>query len=177
MQSAKRDHLTLAQVQAWEASRLAQSLEPVTQDGDALAIILEGATPAVTITAHDGSDGQVTRTRGSFSFRFGDFFSGKDTEQMRLTEEGNLGIGTAKPKAKLDVAGMIRAHEGLMFRDGSTLNVNDQGVLMRTTAGGEIVPNAAGTGTSGRLAKWVETGGAGTLGDSVEATGEAQRAP
>ncbi len=36
------------------------------------------------------------------------FFSGKDVEQMRLTEEGNLGVGTDKPKAKLDVAGVIR---------------------------------------------------------------------
>jgi hypothetical protein len=165
LRTAERDHLTPAQVQAWEASRLAQSLEPAAQDGDALAIIVEDATPAVAVTAHDGTDGQVTRTRGAFSFRFGDFFSGKDTEQMRLTEEGNLGIGTAKPKVKLDVVGTISAREGLMFGDGSTLNVNDKGVLTRTTATGEIVPNIAGTGTQGQIAKWTDN--AGTLGDSV----------
>lgn len=62
---------------------------------------------------------------------------------------------------------MIRAREGLMFADGSTLNVNDKGVLTRSTASGEVVPNVAGTGTAGRLAKWAETGGAGTLTDSA----------
>ena len=34
-------------------------------------------------------------------------------------------------------------------------------------AAGSVVPLAAGTGTSGRIAKWAETGGSGTLGDSL----------
>src|SRR5258708_7120459 len=61
-----------------------------------------------TVIAHDGTDGQMIRGRGALTFRIGNFFSGIDTEQMRLTEAGNLGIGTSNPRAKLDVAGTIR---------------------------------------------------------------------
>lgn len=66
---------------------------------------------------------------------------------------------------------MISAREGFRFGDGSTLNVNDKGVLTRTTASGEVVPNIAGTGTQNKLAKWLDNSG--TLGDSVvtEASG------
>src|SRR5207247_3895278 len=88
-------------------------------------------------------------------------------EQMRLTEEGNLGIGTSDPKVKLDVAGMIAAREGVMFSDGSTLSVNKKGVLTHNSADGDVSISAAGTGTVNRLAKWTETGGAGNLGDSL----------
>jgi hypothetical protein len=120
----------------------------------------ENQTP--TVIAHDGTDGQIVRGRGALSFRIGDFFSGSDKEQMRLTEEGNLGIGTAKPKARLDVAGTIRAREGFMFSDGSTLNVNDKGVLTRTSADGT---NTVTTTTQNRIAKFTDN--AGTLGDAV----------
>src|SRR6266545_2318323 len=112
----------------------------------------------------DGNDGQITRTRGALSFRFGDFFRGRDKEQMRLTEEGDLGIGTSKPEFKLDVIGAIRARQGFVFNDGSILNVNDQGVLTRVTADGSITPNIAGTGSQNRIAKWTDNSG--TLGDS-----------
>src|SRR5205814_10048708 len=121
---------------------------------------------SATVIAHDGTDGQVSRTRGALTFRVGDFFSGNDKEQMRLTEDGNLGIGTSDPKFKLDVAGEIRARQGFVFNDGSTLNVNEKGALILTASDGTVAPNAAGTGTQNHLAKWLETGGAGTLGDS-----------
>src|SRR5436189_1889765 len=85
---------------------------------------------------------------------------------MRQTEEGNLGIGTAKPKFKLDVAGAVRARQGFVFNDGSTLSVNDKGTLTFTNSAGTAVPNTTGAGTENHLAKWLETGGAGTLGDS-----------
>src|SRR5205814_4779649 len=123
-------------------------------------------TQTATVIAHDGTDGQIIRDRGALSFRIGDFFSGNDQEQMRLTEEGSLGIGTAKPEAKLDVAGAVRARQGFMFNDGSTLNVNEKGALILTGSDGTVAPNAAGTGTQNHLTKWLETGGAGTLGDS-----------
>ena len=141
------------------------------EENATLTILKEGEGPAVTALANDGKDGQLIRDRGALSFRLGDFFSGKDKEQMRLTEEGNLGIGTSKPKAKLDVAGMIRAREGFAFADGSKLNVNDKGALTLTNSSGTIVPNVAGTGTQDRLTKWTDNSG--TLGDSL--LGEANR--
>src|SRR6266498_2807276 len=142
-----------------------QSIGPVEEDSS--WTILDGKdNQTTTVIAHDGTDGQITRGRGAFSFRLGDFYSGNDQEQMRLTEEGNLGIGTAKPEFKLDVAGAVRARQGFVFGDGSTLNVNEKGALILTGSDGTVAPNAAGTGTQNHLAKWLETGGAGTLGDS-----------
>jgi len=141
-----------------------QAIGPV-EENSSWTILNSKENQTTTVIAHDGTDGQITRGRGAFSFRLGDFYSGNDQEQMRLTEEGNLGIGTAKPEFKLDVAGTIRARQGFVFNDGSTLNVNDKGVLTHTSADGTVTPNATGTGTQGRLAKWTDNSG--TLGDSV----------
>jgi endosialidase-like protein len=80
-----------------------------------------GAHSKITLTAHDGETGQVITTSGDLSFRFGDFLNRNDTEAMRLTKEGNLGIGTAKPQAPLDVRGLIRTSEGIQFPDGTIL--------------------------------------------------------
>ncbi len=157
-QQATLKPIELTQLKSVQAQALS-----ATETDTPLTIIGAEQTIAATVIAHDGNDGQVTRTRGAFTFRFGDFFSGNDQEQMRLTAEGNLGIGTAKPKARLDVAGLIRAREGFQFSDGSTLNVNDKGVLTRTNADG-IAP-AAVTSTQNRIAKFTDN--AGTVGDSV----------
>src|SRR3989454_43514 len=153
-----------------------ESVEVVEPD-KSLARVADPPNTALTLIGHDGDNGQVVNTRGALTFRFGDFFSGRDKERMRLTEEGNLGIGTAKPEFKLDVAGAIRAREGFIFNDGSSLNVNDRGALTLTSSNGKdpltltngsgtITPNVAGTGTQNYIAKWAETGGAGTLQNS-----------
>src|SRR5215213_5099906 len=76
---------------------------------------------AVTVTAHDGTDGQVTSTAGALTFRTGDVFSGQEREQMRVTPDGRVGIGTTNPEDTLDVAGTIRARGGIVFEDGSVL--------------------------------------------------------
>jgi hypothetical protein len=144
----------------------AQAVGPV-ESGEVGLAVMAGDVQPVTVVANSGAEGQLSRTRGALSFRVGDFFSGNDTEQMRLTEEGNLGIGVSKPGAKLDVGGSIRAREGFLFSDGSKLNVNDQGGLTLTSAAGNIVPNVSGTGTQGRLARWLDN--AGTLGNSIVA--------
>src|SRR5687768_11768347 len=106
-----------------------QAVGPIEGEDQVLSTMPAETTQSVTVLANNSDDAQLARTRGALSFRKGDFFSGTDKEQMRLTEEGNLGIGTSKPKAKLDVAGMVRAREGFMFSDGSTLKINDKGVL------------------------------------------------
>ncbi len=154
--------LTLAQAQAVNASG-----DQATQDATPLTILASHQAIATTVIAHDGVDGQVSRTRGALEFRFGDFFSGSDKEQMRLTEDGNLGLGTNKPQARLDVAGdfhasgRLRPEQGIQFADGTVQTSASSG---RQDKDGNLLPNVAGTGTQNKIAKWTDN--AGTLGDS-----------
>ncbi|MDQ2937889.1 MAG: hypothetical protein M3R67_10310, partial [Acidobacteriota bacterium] len=150
-----------------------QAVGPV-EDNGGLTILQHGETEAATVVAHDGTQGEITRSRGALSFRLGDFFSGKDEEQMRLTEEGNLGIGTDKPQAKLDVAGVIRTSKGIEFSTGiegtngtnvTRLTTTASGALQQTMSDGTVVSNVTGTGSQNRVAKWIDN--AGTLGDSL----------
>jgi microcystin-dependent protein len=157
-----------ASVQPMDMTQLtaqqSQAVGPLEENAF-LTVLKEGETQTATVIAHNGIEGQLIRGRGALSFRIGDFFSGKDTEQMRLSEEGNLGIGTSEPRVKLDVAGMISARQGLMFSDGSTLNVNRKGVLAHKSAKGDVSASATGIGTMNRLARWTDSSG--TLGDSI----------
>ena len=145
-----------------------QAVGPVEENG-VLTILKAGEAAPVTLVANDGRDGQLIRGRGALSFRLGDFFTGTDREQMRLTEDGRLGIGTDKPEATLDVAGDIRARGGIRFPDGTTLLSAANAPGSRLDSSGDPLPgpSAAGTGTLNRLAKWAETGGAGTLTNST----------
>jgi hypothetical protein len=120
---------------------------------------------AMTVVAHDGRDGQVTSTAGDLTFRTGDLFSGKEREQMRLTEDGKLGIGTSDPQATLDVAGTVRASKGVAFPDGTVLT-SATGRAQQMDAKGDPVPLISGSGTTGRLTKWTN-GPAETVGDSI----------
>jgi hypothetical protein len=149
-----------AQIGAVESER---SLTPVSDSS---------ASPA-TMTMQDDQNGQVVTTGNALTFRIGNFFAGLDRERMRITQEGRVGIGTADPKATLDVRGIIRASQGIEFADGTVLRTaaNGKGVAVLPgdggKGGGSFKPYAAGTGTANRLTKWAETGGAGTLGDSA----------
>ncbi len=150
------------------SSQQTEAVGPV--DGDnALTVMPAGESLPATALLHTGDEGQLSRTAGALSFRLGDFFSGKHKEQMRLTEEGNLGIGTDKPQAKLDVTGTIRTSEGIEFAnaDGTKvtrLTTTATGGLQQMLADGTVVPNATGTGTQNFISKWIDN--AGTLGDS-----------
>ncbi|MDX6305081.1 MAG: hypothetical protein QOI77_2050 [Blastocatellia bacterium] len=123
----------------------------------------EPQTP--TVIANDGTDGQMIRGRGALSFRIGNFFTGNDTEQMRLTEAGDLGIGSSEPRAKLDVAGTIRAERFLIVKPGKPVSTNK--TAANTLSADTVEPDQSlisGSGTQDRIAKWTDNSG--TLGDS-----------
>src|SRR5215218_2749103 len=119
LQSQKRDEVTTAQVRSME-SRKGKSR--ITEGDDAISILKEGKERAAVVTAHDGTDGQVNSTSGSLTFRTGNVFSNQEQEQMRITPEGRVGIGTKEPETTLDVAGTIKARGGIQFDDGSVLS-------------------------------------------------------
>jgi hypothetical protein len=143
-----------------------------------LAILRDGLTRATAVLAHDGEKGRLVSGSGGLSFRAGDFFAGKDVERMRLTPEGNLGIGLSNPQARLDVAGLIRAGEGVMFPDGtiqttaanaSGRNGSDSDNRKATGGSENVAPsalNVSGVGTTNRVTKWLD-GPAGVVGDSA----------
>jgi len=164
----------------------AASLKMTTQQAEAIGPVEENASltvfkeddhPVSAVIAHNGEDGQITRSRGALSFRMGDFFSAKDIEQMRLTPEGNLGIGITNPQVRLDVDGMIRASQGIVFPDGSVqfsaarrtfgaVSLGPGQFEQKSAQGQEhLSPDIGGTGTTGRIAKW-QDGPNGILGDS-----------
>jgi hypothetical protein len=131
----------------------------------------EAKTRAVTVTAHDGQDGQVTSTTGALTFRTGDTFSNRDREQMRITPDGRVGIGTDKPEATLDVDGTIRARGGIVFEDGTVLNSAPRAAAGTSVIAAEpetrrgATTTLAGTGTTNTITKWTDA--TGTLGDSA----------
>ncbi len=165
--------LPAPQSQALNSARQARKIMSPTSDDSAVTILRDGKDRAVTVTTHNGQDGQVTSTWGSLTLRTGDIFAGKEKEQMRITPEGNVGIGTDKPEATLDVAGTIRARGGIKFEDGTVLNsaaginVNrETNVVSSTiTTAGTNMSSPEGLGTINQIAKW--TGGTGTLGNSA----------
>ncbi|MEO8436059.1 MAG: hypothetical protein ABI596_14255, partial [Pyrinomonadaceae bacterium] len=153
---------------ALDSSRVKPAVEVSGNDAATpLTLLPEGASQSVTIIAHDGRDGQVTSTEGALTFRTGDVFSGKDKEQMRITPDGRLGIGTDKPQATLDVAGDIQATgtvraNRIQFADGT---VQSSGSSFRKDKEDNLTPKVAGTGTQNYIPKWTDN--AGTLGDSL----------
>jgi hypothetical protein len=176
-----------------QAARSPQSIRPAnpllpSALGDFLT--LPGKTAGLPLTAlgHDGQQGRVMSGLGGLSFRLGDFFTGKDVEQMRLTTEGKLGIGVENPQAKLDVAGLIRTSEGIVFPDGSVQttayvasgrSISERAGIQRDAQGRTITeqgdkletvrrlaPNISGSGTTGRITKW-DNGPSGVVADSI----------
>ena len=132
LQSQKRDEVTTAQVRTME-SRGGKS--KIAEGDDAISILKEGKERAAVVTAHDGTDGQVNSTSGSLTFRTGNVFSNQEQEQMRITPEGRVGIGTTAPETTLDVAGTIKARGGIQFDDGSVLS-SAKGLPSKEAPGG-----------------------------------------
>ena len=166
---------TLQTAAASQLSRQQSEAVGPIEDDASLILLKEDEQETTTVISHNGEDGQITRGRGALSFRVGDFFRGKEVEQMRLSADGNLGIGVASPQAKLDVAGAIRASQGIIFPDGTIQfsaarrtfgAASRRGDQSLDNAEGEPHPSVSGTGTTGRITKWVD-GPTGALADSV----------
>ena len=121
LESYKPAEITAAQKQALETNRQGKKL--ATTDGDdTISILRDGKERAVVVSGHDGTDGQVNSATGDLTFSTGNIFSSQEKEQMRITAEGRVGIGTKTPEATLDVAGTIKARGGIQFDDGTVLN-------------------------------------------------------
>ncbi len=135
------------------------------EDGALLIVLPDDDIPSATVVGHDGINGQITSTTGDLTFRTGDVYGGTEKEQMRITTDGKIGVGTEDPQATLDVVGSFRVSDGVRFSDGTSI-IASNGRLRVRSADGSEAPTAAGTGTLNRLAKWAETGGAGTLIDA-----------
>ena len=146
-----------ASVQAVESSQMtAQQSEAVgpVEENASLMVLKEDETQTGTVIAHNGTEGQLIRGQGALSFRLGDFYSGKDREQMRLTEEGNLGIGITNPQVRLDVDGVIRASQGIIFPDGTTqYSAASKTLGAKSTMPDQVSDQILGASTSFRLSR------------------------
>src|SRR5438093_994987 len=116
----------------------------------------------LTTTLHDSETGQLVTTSGDLSFRFGDFLNRKDVEVMRLSAQGDL-----------DVAGLIRTGQGIVFPDGSIQRSAAMPSIVRMRpsspeADKKLNPKSeiSGAGTTNQITKWLD-GPAGTVGDSA----------
>ncbi len=137
---------------------------------ESLTVLSNAKERAVVVGTHDGTTGQITSTSGDLTLNTGNVLADTDREQVRITEDGRVGIGTNKPEATLDVAGTIRAERVLIAKpktdsekkaaDGSAADSS-----ANATTEDSPQPLASGSGTQNRIAKWSDNGG--TLGDSA----------
>lgn len=120
LQPQRRQEVTTTLMQVIESRRQGKKVR-TTEGDDAISIFRDGKERALVVTGHDGTDGQVTSTTGTLTFRTGDVFSNQDKEQLRITADGRVGIGTESPEATLDVAGTIKT-QSIQFNDGTVIN-------------------------------------------------------
>jgi hypothetical protein len=120
-------------------------------DGQENLTILRADEPSpFTLVSHDGNEGWIESASGGLSFYVGSLSRSRDSvPHLRLTPEGNLGVGVSEPTAKLDVAGVIRASEGFQFSDGTVLKM-DGGlpVLVMDSSAASSDGKARGVGVS-----------------------------
>jgi hypothetical protein len=113
---------------------------------------LSGSTRELAVFhTTSGSDGDI-----SFGKRLES--TGAYTEAMRITGSGDVGIGTASPGAKLEVAGQVKITGGSPGA-GKVLTSDGSGLASWTTPSAGI----GGSGNTNYISKW--TGGT-TLGNS-----------
>ena len=89
----------------------------MTPDGN-VRMIAHGEALQVRMEIYPAGGELVADT----GLREGNVFTNQEQEQMRITPEGRVGIGTKTPETTLDVAGTIKTTGGIQFEDGSVLN-------------------------------------------------------
>ena len=127
---------------------------------DFAALLSEDPLP-FTIVSHDGEEGWIETGSGGLSFYAGGGSPDRSlSPHLRLTTNGDLGIGVADPQARLDVAGIIRTSEGIQFADGTILKVDGgEAVLVSGDESGGTVPperpgsRAVSRGTGGSVSR------------------------
>jgi hypothetical protein len=122
-------------------------------EGDQFTILSADDPAPFTLVSHDGKDGWIESASGGLNLYAGILSRTRaDVPHLRLTPEGNLGIGVAEPKAKLDVAGLIRASEGFQFSDGTVLKMEGGvPVLVSESSNGEGGTSPSGRGKTARV--------------------------
>src|SRR5712691_6537543 len=75
--SVQDKQIELQRVEAMQMTAGQQQAVGPIEENDALTILKAGEPEATTVVAHDGTQGEINRSRGALSFRLGDFFSGK----------------------------------------------------------------------------------------------------
>ncbi len=125
-----------------EITSQGQEVAPETEAGQSLMILRAEDPSPFTLVSHDGKEGWIETAGGGLNLRAGGLSRDESSvPHLRLTPEGDLGIGTSEPAAKLDVVGLIRTSEGILFPDGT---------IQRTAAGTSLVSTSYGSSSTAR---------------------------
>ncbi len=109
-----------------------------SDEQESLTLLRTEESSPFILASHDEKEGWIESASGGLTFHAGSLTDNRDAvPHLRLTPEGNVGIGVAEPQAKLDVAGLIRASQGFQFADGTILKMEGgQPVLVSEKANG-----------------------------------------
>ena len=110
----------------------------------------------LTLTSNSLASSNITSYGVSLVFATSNTNGVAATERMRVTGEGNVGIGTTSPSAKLHVAGAIKTTGDVTMSSNTTLHIGN--VDLTTGSGGNTVSVECAT-SSGTAMNFKTSGG------------------
>ena len=159
-QALTLEHATGNAMLSGDANRTFGLYRASSGDGKSLTIQAGGSQPLVTDAGGGNlilSSGISTGTGGSF-IQFKTVTGGvsgnsdnSPTEKMRITSDGNLGIGTSTPAAQLHTTGTVRFTNYSSGSNGAILRTNTSGDLVVTNFSGLSNDVLRGDGTFGSV--------------------------